>query len=84
VSNQLSEQSEERSLATPQSGFYQSRVAIATLSWSHRRVLVETKIPNPVSDGRTRGNRLTFFTGDIAELRGQLVQVKITKFALLA
>jgi len=27
--------------------------------------------------GRTRGNHL--FTGDIAELRGQLVQVKITE-----
>jgi tRNA-2-methylthio-N6-dimethylallyladenosine synthase len=29
--------------------------------------------------GRTRGNRLTFFTGDIAELKGQLVTVKITE-----
>lgn len=27
--------------------------------------------------GRTRGNRLTFFTGDIKELQGQLVKVKI-------
>ena len=44
-------------------------------------VLVEdqnTKNPSQVM-GRTRGNRLTFFTGDIAELRGQLVQVKITE-----
>jgi tRNA-2-methylthio-N6-dimethylallyladenosine synthase len=29
--------------------------------------------------GRTRGNRLTFFAGDIEKLRGQLVQVKITE-----
>lgn len=29
--------------------------------------------------GRTRGNRLTFFTGDINALKGQLVTVKITE-----
>jgi len=29
--------------------------------------------------GRTRGNRLTFFAGNIAELKGQLVKVKITE-----
>ncbi|MGI2905023.1 tRNA (N6-isopentenyl adenosine(37)-C2)-methylthiotransferase MiaB [Tolypothrix sp. VBCCA 56010] len=29
--------------------------------------------------GRTRGNRLTFFAGDITELKGQLVKVKITE-----
>ncbi|QSJ19388.1 tRNA (N6-isopentenyl adenosine(37)-C2)-methylthiotransferase MiaB [Nostoc sp. UHCC 0702] len=29
--------------------------------------------------GRTGGNRLTFFTGDINELKGQLVKVKITE-----
>ena len=29
--------------------------------------------------GRTRGNRLTFFTGDIQELKGKLVLVKITE-----
>ncbi|MBD0300715.1 MAG: TRAM domain-containing protein, partial [Tolypothrix sp. T3-bin4] len=29
--------------------------------------------------GRTRGNRLTFFTGDINQLKGQLVKVKITE-----
>jgi tRNA-2-methylthio-N6-dimethylallyladenosine synthase len=43
-------------------------------------VLVEgqnSKYPSQVM-GRTRGNRLTFFTGDMAELKGQLVQVKIT------
>jgi tRNA-2-methylthio-N6-dimethylallyladenosine synthase len=39
---------------------------------------VNLKDPNQVM-GRTRGNRLTFFTGDIEKLRGQLVQVKITE-----
>jgi tRNA-2-methylthio-N6-dimethylallyladenosine synthase len=29
--------------------------------------------------GRTRGNRLTFFAGDIESLRGQLIPVKITE-----
>jgi tRNA-2-methylthio-N6-dimethylallyladenosine synthase len=29
--------------------------------------------------GRTRGNRLTFFPGDIKELKGRLVKVKITE-----
>ncbi|WP_414529989.1 tRNA (N6-isopentenyl adenosine(37)-C2)-methylthiotransferase MiaB [Nodularia chucula] len=29
--------------------------------------------------GRTRGNRLTFFTGDINQLKGQVVKVKITE-----
>ena len=44
-------------------------------------VLVEdqnSKDPTQVM-GRTRGNRLTFFTGDIKELKGKLVQVKITE-----
>ncbi len=44
-------------------------------------VLVEdqnTKDPTQVM-GRTRGNRLTFFTGNIAELKGQVVKVKITE-----
>ena len=44
-------------------------------------VLVEDqnpKDPNQVM-GRTRGNRLTFFKGNIAELKGQLVKVKITE-----
>ena len=30
--------------------------------------------------GRIRGNRLTFFTGDINELKGKLVKVSITEF----
>ncbi|MFB2938817.1 tRNA (N6-isopentenyl adenosine(37)-C2)-methylthiotransferase MiaB [Aerosakkonemataceae cyanobacterium BLCC-F154] len=29
--------------------------------------------------GRTRGNRLTFFPGNISELKGQIVKVKITE-----
>jgi tRNA-2-methylthio-N6-dimethylallyladenosine synthase len=29
--------------------------------------------------GRTRGNRLTFFAGDINELKGKIVQVKVTE-----
>jgi tRNA-2-methylthio-N6-dimethylallyladenosine synthase len=29
--------------------------------------------------GRTRGNRLTFFDGDIHQLKGELVKVKITE-----
>ena len=44
-------------------------------------VLVEDqnlKNPSQVM-GRTRGNRLTFFEGDINQLKGQLVKVKITE-----
>ncbi len=43
-------------------------------------VLVEDQNPKAPSQvmGRTRGNRLTFFPGNIAELKGQLVSVKIT------
>lgn len=43
-------------------------------------VLVEdqnVKDPTQVM-GRTRGNRLTFFPGNIEELRGKVVQVKVT------
>lgn len=44
-------------------------------------VLVEDQNPKDSSQvmGRTRGNRLTFFAGDINQLKGQLVQVKITE-----
>lgn len=44
-------------------------------------VLVEDQNPKDPAQvvGRTRGNRLTFFPGKIAELKGQLVQVKITQ-----
>lgn len=44
-------------------------------------ILVEeqnTKEPTQVM-GRTRGNRLAFFNGDIKELKGKLVNVKITE-----
>lgn len=44
-------------------------------------VLVEgsnPKDPNQVM-GRTRGNRLTFFPGNIAELQGQVIKVKIVE-----
>ncbi|GAB4199882.1 MAG: tRNA (N6-isopentenyl adenosine(37)-C2)-methylthiotransferase MiaB [Coleofasciculaceae cyanobacterium] len=44
-------------------------------------VLVEDQNPKDSTQvmGRTRGNRLTFFTGDIRELKGQLIKVKITE-----
>lgn len=44
-------------------------------------VLVEDQNPKDPSQvmGRTRGNRLTFFAGDIQELRGKVVKVKITE-----
>ncbi len=44
-------------------------------------VLVEDQNPKDPSQvmGRTRGNRLTFFAGNIQELRGQVVKVKITE-----
>ncbi|HAA29316.1 MAG TPA: tRNA (N6-isopentenyl adenosine(37)-C2)-methylthiotransferase MiaB [Cyanobacteria bacterium UBA8553] len=44
-------------------------------------VLIEDQNPKDPTQvmGRTRGNRLTFCTGDIQELKGQLVKVKITE-----
>lgn len=44
-------------------------------------VLVEAQNPKDPTQvmGRTRGNRLTFFAGDIAQLKGQTVPVKITE-----
>lgn len=51
--------------------------------YEHRieEVLVEDQNPkNPAQVmGRTRGNRLTFFAGDLAALQGQVVPVKITQ-----
>ena len=43
-------------------------------------VLVEDQNPKDPSQvmGRTRGNRLTFFTGNITELKGKVVPVRIT------
>ena len=57
--------------AAERSGRYLGRI---------EEVLVEDqnhKEPSQVM-GRTRGNRLVFFTGKIAELKGQLVPVQIT------
>jgi tRNA-2-methylthio-N6-dimethylallyladenosine synthase len=44
-------------------------------------VLVEDQNPKDKTQvmGRTRGNRLTFFTGEIEQLKSQLVPVKITE-----
>jgi tRNA-2-methylthio-N6-dimethylallyladenosine synthase len=44
-------------------------------------ILVEEVNPKDPSQvmGRTRGNRLTFFAGNIEELRGKTVKVKITE-----
>ncbi len=44
-------------------------------------ILVEDVNPKDASQvmGRTRGNRLTFLTGNLEELRGKLVKVKITE-----
>lgn len=44
-------------------------------------VLVEDINPKDTTQvmGRTRGNRLTFFAGDIHELKGKIVPVKITQ-----
>ncbi|HEY9633585.1 MAG TPA: tRNA (N6-isopentenyl adenosine(37)-C2)-methylthiotransferase MiaB [Coleofasciculaceae cyanobacterium] len=44
-------------------------------------VLVEDQNPKDPTQvmGRTRGNRLTFFSGKIEQLRGKLVQVQITE-----
>ena len=44
-------------------------------------VLVEAQNPKDPSQvmGRTRGNRLAFFTGNIEELLGQIIKVKITE-----
>jgi len=44
-------------------------------------VLVEDQNPKDLTQvmGRTRGNRLTFFPGNITQLKGHLVNVKITE-----
>lgn len=44
-------------------------------------VLVEDQNPKDKTQvmGRTRTNRLTFFTGDINELKGKLVKVRISE-----
>jgi tRNA-2-methylthio-N6-dimethylallyladenosine synthase len=44
-------------------------------------VLVEDQNPKDLTQvmGRTRGNRLAFFRGDIEQLKGQLVKIKVTE-----
>ena len=44
-------------------------------------VLVEGENPRDPSQvmGRTRGNRLTFFAGNLAELKGKVLKVKVTE-----
>jgi tRNA-2-methylthio-N6-dimethylallyladenosine synthase len=58
--------------AAQRSQRYQGRV---------EEVLVEDQNPKDNNQvmGRTRGNRLTFFAGDIHQLKGQTVKVKITE-----
>mmetsp|Transcript_4037 Transcript_4037/g.12129 ORF Transcript_4037/g.12129 Transcript_4037/m.12129 type:complete len:630 (+) Transcript_4037:66-1955(+) len=80
--NQLSEEVKQDRL---------SRINVQTAKDAHERsqrylgrveeILVEeanSKEPSQVL-GRTRTNRLTFFDGNIEELRGKLVRVKITQ-----
>lgn len=59
------------------------KAAERSLRYENRieEVLVEDVNPKDSSQvmGRTRGNRLTFFTGNIDELKGQLVKVQITE-----
>ena len=58
--------------AAERSARYQDRV---------EEVLVEDQNPKNLTQvmGRTRGNRLTFFDGNIEELKGKVVKVKITE-----
>lgn len=58
--------------ASDRSQRYQNRI---------EEVLVEDQNPKDPTQvmGRTRGNRLTFFTGNIDALKGKLVKVKITE-----
>ncbi|GET44380.1 tRNA (N6-isopentenyl adenosine(37)-C2)-methylthiotransferase MiaB [Microseira wollei] len=59
--------------AAERSQRYQNRI---------EEVLVEDQNPKDPTQvmGRTRGNRLAFFTGNINALKGKLVKVKITEF----
>ncbi len=58
--------------AAERSARYQDRI---------EEVLVEDQNPKNSTQvmGRTRGNRLTFFPGNIEELKGKIVKVKITE-----
>jgi tRNA-2-methylthio-N6-dimethylallyladenosine synthase len=61
-----------REIATQRSARYRDRT---------EEILVEAQNPKDPSQvlGRTRGNRLTFFAGDIHQLQGRMVPVKITE-----
>lgn len=60
-----------------------TRAAERSLRYLDRieEILVEDQNPKDPTQvmGRTRGNRLTFFSGDINGLKGQLVTIKITE-----
>ncbi len=58
--------------ASDRSQRYQNRI---------EEVLVEDQNPKDPTQvmGRTRGNRLTFFTGNINALKGKIVKIKITE-----
>jgi tRNA-2-methylthio-N6-dimethylallyladenosine synthase len=61
-----------RAIAEQRSQRYLNRV---------EEILVEAQNPKNPSQvlGRTRGNRLTFFAGEISELQGRTVPVRITQ-----
>jgi tRNA-2-methylthio-N6-dimethylallyladenosine synthase len=61
-----------RDIATQRSARYLGRTV---------EILVEAQNPKNLSQvmGRTRGNRLTFFAGEITELQGRTVPVRITE-----
>ncbi|HAG81470.1 MAG TPA: tRNA (N6-isopentenyl adenosine(37)-C2)-methylthiotransferase MiaB [Cyanobacteria bacterium UBA12227] len=60
-----------------------TKAAARSERYLHRieEVLVEDQNPKDSTQvmGRTRGNRLTFFKGNINQLKGQLVKVKISE-----
>jgi tRNA-2-methylthio-N6-dimethylallyladenosine synthase len=60
-----------------------TKAAERSQRYLHRveEVLVEAQNPKDPTQvmGRTRGNRLTFFAGNLGQLQGQLVKVKITE-----
>lgn len=59
------------------------KARVRSQRYAHRieEVLVEDQNPKDPTQvmGRTRGNRLTFFPGNIEELRGRIVAVKVTE-----
>jgi tRNA-2-methylthio-N6-dimethylallyladenosine synthase len=61
-----------RDIATQRSARYRDRT---------EEILVEAQNPKDPTQvlGRTRGNRLTFFAGDIQQLQGRTMPVKITE-----